>query len=150
MYDVNVIRRNHEELLKYLEFHDIKAIILNMYHSGTANVVTPGQSVVALVERLRKEKGIVVFGVTETGEPTDLHKYETSVALREVGVVPLYDMTKQVAEAKLNMLANLPADECILAMLKNFTGEISANMIDQADIETLLELYQNPQATTLQ
>lgn len=140
-YDVNVIRTDHQELLDYVDTHDVKAILLNLYHSGSANTITPGQSVVELVEKLRKEKGIVFFGVTETGEPTDLRKYETSVQLRKAGVVPLYHMLPGVAETKLQMLSDNEPSVLVAKMLRNRAGEIDESQIHEDDVLDLLELY---------
>lgn len=141
LYDANVIRPDHQPLLNYLASHNVKAILLNLYHSGTANTVTPGQSVAELVGRLHKEKGIVFFGVTENGEPTDLHSYETSVELRRAGVVPLYTMSKAVAEAKLRLLADEDPDMMVVKMLKSRAGEIDETQIIDDDIVELIEFY---------
>lgn len=140
-YDVNVIRQNHQELLDYVDSHDVKAIVLTLYHSGTANTEDEGSSVVALVETLR-ERGIVVFGATENGEPADLHAYETSVKLREAGVVPLYDMPKDVALAKLRLLgAADDPKELIEEMLRSKTGEIDESRVIKEDVDALISLY---------
>ena len=144
LYDVNVIRPNHQALLDYVATHNVKAILLNLYHSGSANVVTPGQSIVELVQRLREEKGIVFFGVTENGEPTDLHAYETSVKLREAGVVPLYNMSRAVAEAKLKLVADEDPDMMVVGMLKDRVGEIDEVQIIEDDAVALIELYGQP------
>lgn len=140
-YDVNVLRPNHEDMIAEVESRDVKAIILNLYHSGTANTVTPGQSVVELVEHLREEKGIVFFGVTETGEPTNLRKYETSVKLREAGVVPLYNMLPRVASEKLKILADEEPDVLVAKMLRNQGDEIDPAEIIEEDVVALIELY---------
>lgn len=140
-YDVNVIRDNHEELINYVTEHNVSAVLLNLYHSGSANTATPGQSVVELVKKLREENGVVFFGVTENGEPTNLHKYETSVKLREAGVVPLYNMSKAVAKKKLEIFADEDPDVMVAKMLNNQVGEIDRSLIIEADVLDLIDLY---------
>ncbi|MFO0970862.1 MAG: asparaginase domain-containing protein [Candidatus Saccharimonadales bacterium] len=142
VYGVNTIRSDHQELLDYVQAHDVQAVLLILYHSGTANTLTPSQSVAELVEKLRKEKGVVFFGVTETGEPTDLRKYETSVALREAGVVPLYDMLPAVAVEKLRLLSRDPQNNLIFGMLQNRVGEIDETCIVGDDVRALGKLYE--------
>lgn len=141
-YPVNVIRANHEAFIDQLNTSDIRSVLLILYHSGTANTEKPELSVSDLVRRLREDRGIVFFGVTENGEPVDLHSYETSVRLREAGVVPLYDMPKDVALAKLRLLySNLPVPQLIREMLRNRVGEIDERKTIPEDIDQLVELY---------
>jgi L-asparaginase/Glu-tRNA(Gln) amidotransferase subunit D len=143
IYNVNVIRPDHDALLSELaEQPGVKNILLNLYHSGTAHTDKPEQSVAELVKKLRTEKGIVFFGVTENGEPVDLHAYETSIKLREAGVVPLYNMLRDVALAKLRRLdPTLTPSQRINAMLKNSVGEIDESTIFPEDIAALKTLY---------
>lgn len=142
-YDVNVIRTNHEELLDYVQQHQPKAVLLTLYHSGTANTEKPDQSVAELVCKLRADSGIVFFGVTENGEAVDLHSYETSVMLREAGVVPLYNMLREVALVKLGLVVteDMPPDRIIHDMLTNQIGEIDPTVIISEDVDQLLSLY---------
>jgi L-asparaginase/Glu-tRNA(Gln) amidotransferase subunit D len=141
-YSVSVFRRNHQELLDKLKSNPVKAILLTLYHSGTANANNSEASVSELVKKLR-EQGIVVFGATENGEPVDLHSYETSVKLREAGVVPLYDMQKDVASTKLRLMKRgLSSQELIKSMLHNVAGEIDEDRIIEEDFQKLIELYQ--------
>jgi len=144
-YDVNVIRPNHQELLDRLDAmdeHDMpKAIVLTLYHSGTANTEKPEQSVAVLAESLR-QRGIVVFGATENGQPTNLRLYETSVKLREAGVIPLYDMPREVALAKLRLVdPSLNPAQLIEEMLSSRAGEIDESQIIDADINVLKKSY---------
>jgi L-asparaginase/Glu-tRNA(Gln) amidotransferase subunit D len=91
-YPVNVIRLNHQELLTSVSAKNIGAVLLTLYHSGTAHTEKPEQSVAALAQKLTAEQGITLFGVTENGEPCTLDGYETSVRLADAGIVPLGDM----------------------------------------------------------
>ena len=99
-------------------------------------------SVADLVRKLREERHIVFFGATENGEPVDLHSYETSVRLRKAGIVPLYDMAKDVALTKLRLLSgNSSVEQLISEMLRNRVGEIDERKIIPEDIDQLVELY---------
>lgn len=141
-YPVNSIRQNHDELIDYISAHSVRAVLLTLYHSGTANTENPQMSVSALVEKLRKDKGIVFFGATENGEPVNLRAYETSVKLRQAGVVPLYDMPKEVALAKLRLIdASAGPAQLITDMLTQKVGEIDETMVIDEDIDALQKLY---------
>lgn len=124
-YEVNKIRKDHNKFLERVTKLKPIAVLFKLYHSGTANTTDPKSSVSKLVANLNK-KGIVCFGATETGEPTDLHAYETSLALLKSGMVPLYDMLYPVAIHKLKLLdlKNLSSKEITSRMLKNYVGEI--------------------------
>jgi len=149
IYDVNVIADNHDNFMNHVMAHpNLKSVVLNLYHSGTANTIQGSPaSVVELVQALHEVRpDMAFFGVTETGEPVDLHAYETSVKLRKAGVVPLYDMFKGVAITKLRLIdPNLPPEERIKEMLRNHVGEIDESRINEVDIKDLLELYAGPE-----
>lgn len=140
-YQVNIFRPSHKEFVDYVKQNKTKAVLLVLYHSGTANTEKPDLSIASLVKKLREELGVVFFAVTENGEPIDLHSYETSVKLREAGVVPLYDMKKAVALAKLNLVTCDSTSESIDRMLANVAGEIDESRIIKTDIEELKRLY---------
>jgi len=141
-YAVNIVRENHDELFSYLKSHSVAVILLVLYHSGTANTKDKTASVARLVQYLRKTKHILFFGVTENGEPVDLHSYETSVALREAGVVPLYTMSGNLARVKLHYRNKRASQrEFIQFMLTDIAGEIDEKKIIQRDKEALLKLY---------
>jgi L-asparaginase/Glu-tRNA(Gln) amidotransferase subunit D len=143
-YFVNIVRPNHQNFLADINNINPKAVLLTLYHSGTANTEKPELSVAELVSRLREEKGIIFFGVTENGEPVDLHSYETSVKLREAGVVPLYNMEGLIAKEKLSLLPLNKMDngQIIDAMLTDLIGEIDSNRIISEDIQKLKLLYE--------
>ena len=137
-YPVNKVLKNHHKLLSKIS-GETKFVLLVLYHSGTANTENSITSIVKLINELRKED-IIFFGVTENGEPVDLHLYETSVKLRRAGLIPLYDMNRKVALAKLRLLSDRPRVEVINSMLKNYVGEIKLPIIKE-DIEELVESY---------
>jgi len=142
IYDVNIVSTDHTNLLTKVALHEnTKAVIINLYRCGTANTETPGQSVTDLITYFRTEKNITCFGVTENGEPVDLHAYETSVKLRKAGLVPLYDMYRDVAIEKLYLTDKDTPQELIRYMLTSFAGEIDESRINKDDIEALINLY---------
>lgn len=145
-YRVDVAQPNHLDMLALKEiwlFPEVQTVLLTLYHSGTANTVDPISSVAQLVQGLRERRGIVFFAVVENDEPIDLHAYETSVALRQAGVVPLYDMPYYAAQVKLRWAVEQSQDpsKVIELMLKNVVGEIDERRIHREDIEELQELY---------
>ncbi len=142
-YPVNVVRVGNDEFIRQVYSQDIRAVVLILYHSGTANTEKSELSIASLVQKLRKERGIIFFGVTENGEPVNLHSYETSVRLREAGVIPLYNMPKNVALAKLQLVAFGTDRHIINEMLDNKVGEIDETQIIVGDIDTLKNLYSN-------
>lgn len=140
-YPVNLIRRDHSTIRRHVQQRHVDAMLLTLYHSGTANTEEPTASVARLVQEMRAMHGILVFAVTENGEPFDLHAYGTSTDLREAGVVPLYDMLHDVALAKLRLLPDMPKPALINAMLANQVGEIDKRRILPEDIQQLKKLY---------
>jgi len=136
-YEVNVVRKNHNLLLKKIQTNHCKVVLFKLYHSGTANTVDPESSVSVLVKELTK-KGVICFGATENGEPTNLHLYETSVELLRSGMVPLYDMLFEVALYKLYLLNieknSFSRKEIIDKMLTNYGGELNVKLIIREDI----------------
>jgi L-asparaginase/Glu-tRNA(Gln) amidotransferase subunit D len=141
-YDVSRIRPNHQDILDCVENNKVDVVLLTLYHSGTANADKPNTSVAKLVEDLRLTKGIIFFAVTENYDIAHLKRYETSRRLLRGGVVPLYDMLKDVALAKLGLIDRaLQAPEIIDEMLTNRVGELSEELIITDDIKMLKELY---------
>lgn len=144
VYDVNTIRENHQAFIDQLAAagNRPRAILLNLYHSGTANTDKPEQSVAELVKKLRRDHGVIFFGATENGEAVNLRAYETSIKLRDAGVVPLYNMHKDVALAKLQLIdAGADPADVIDEMLRDNCGEIDQSQIDTGDIDKLKVLY---------
>lgn len=140
-YDVNQIRENHDEFLSVLK-PDAKSVLLTLYHSGSANTLTPGVSIVDLMKQIIENTDAVVFAVTGNGEPLKLDRYETCIALRQAGVVPLYNMKKQVAFRKLQLLSSkFERQELIIGMLKSYVGEIDEEQVVAHNIDELLTIY---------
>lgn len=116
-------------------------MLLILYHSGTANTDLPESSVAKLVKKLRQEKGIIFFAVSENGEPINLKSYETGIALLKAGVIPLYNISRIVAKRKLQLLHVSSAPNLITEMLKNQVGELDESMVSPTEIKKLKLLY---------
>lgn len=88
------------------EIKDLKGIILETYGSG--NAPTSSWFIAALKDALHR--GIKVINVTQCrGGTVDMGKYETSVALKKIGMVSGYDSTTEAALAKMMyLLAYMP------------------------------------------
>jgi L-asparaginase/Glu-tRNA(Gln) amidotransferase subunit D len=155
-YDVNQIRENHSEFLKKLsERPATKAILLTLYHSGTANTNPESKaSTLKLIEEIRKKHpNIAIFAANENpGEPVTLDEtsYQGTVNMRKAGLVPLYNMHRAVAEAKLNLLINkepeIKAEKLISEMLAPKAGseadaELDMSLINQDHIKALTAHY---------
>lgn len=141
-YHANRIVNDHSELISQIT-EKTQAVLFTLYHSGTANTQNPQISLPKLTEKLRRENGILSFAVSENGESIDLHLYETSIQLREAGMIPLYNMLGPVAKEKLIRLSNLSSPQIILQMLTNLCGEIDESKIYHDDIANLIQHYNN-------
>ena len=146
-YRVDVDRPNHFDMVMAFKeiwlFPEVQAVLLTLYHSGTANTTDSNSAVTDIVRGLRERRGITFFAVTENHEPVDLHAYETSVALRKAGVIPLYDMPYHPAMVKLWWAVEQTRNpsELINLMLTNMVGEIDESRIYREDIGELKQLY---------
>ena len=84
-----------------LDIKGLKGVILETY--GAGNAPTDDWFINALKEAIRK--GITIYNVTQCkGGSVDMGKYETSVALGEIGLVGGYDITTESATAKMMFL----------------------------------------------
>jgi L-asparaginase len=84
-----------------LNIEGLKGVILETY--GAGNAPTDEWFINALTEAI--EKGIIIYNVTQCkGGSVDMGKYETSVALGEIGLVGGYDITTESATAKMMFL----------------------------------------------
>ncbi len=116
LYRANEIRGDHDDFLRQIECSKPRVVLLELYHSGTANTTCPRSSVSNLVAELTR-RGIIVFGGTENDEPTDLSRYATSRALRDAGVIPLFDIPLNAALRKLRATSSKLEDhEIIMAV----------------------------------
>lgn len=151
LYDcTKILRANHEPMCNRAVSDGMRAVVLQLFHGGTANTsdASPHLAVDRLVRQLRTQaqlvgRDIVFFGVTQNYEPTTLDAYETSVRLRKAGVVPLYNMPKDVACEKAHIVTprcKTPAD-IIRAMLQNAVGEIDPSLINRRHIDELIASY---------
>jgi len=114
-YEVNKIRENHDDFLQKIDQSpNLKAILLVLYHSGTANTNSDSEaSVLKMIKDIKaKRPDIAIYAVNENpGEPVSLS--ETSYAgasdLKKAGLIPLGTMHRSIALAKLQM--GIPVDE---------------------------------------
>lgn len=110
LYFVNKIRPSHAQFLGMIKHNkSLKAVVFVLYHSGTASSVDANSSVAALVKKLHTQ-GILSFGATENGEPTDLNAYTSSVKMRQAGMIPLQALLYPVAEHKINLICTQNPD----------------------------------------
>ena len=84
-----------------LNIGGLKGVVLETY--GAGNAPTDEWFIKALEKAIKK--GIVIYNVTQCkGGSVDMGKYETSIALGEIGLVGGYDITTESATAKLMFL----------------------------------------------
>lgn len=144
-YVVSTDRDDHSSILGPESSNlPLRAIILELYHSGTANTIESELSITNLIQQIRnKWPYVVIFATTENLEPVNLHAYETSVKLRQSGVVPLYDMPKSAARIKIDWAITQTHEPTTLIdlVLANLVGEIDESMIFREDIKELKALY---------
>ena len=84
--------------LAILNAPDIKAVIIETFGAGNAS--TEEWFITALKNAI--DKGIIIYNVTQCSEGKVIQgKYETSSALKKIGVISGYDITFESAIAKL-------------------------------------------------
>jgi L-asparaginase len=92
---------NQHILEQILNIEDLKGIIFETYGSGNA---TSSNWFVNLVKKTIK-RDVVIINVTQcSGGSVAMGQYETSVALKKIGVISGEDMTTESAVAKLMFL----------------------------------------------
>lgn len=115
------------------------------YGSGTANVGgNENLSIDQFVGKAR-EGNIPVFLCSQHWGVVDPRGYETTVALVEAGIVPLFDMTPSMAWVKLLWVLENPhppgkPSEIVKRMLENVAGEIMPLSSDE--IGSYTAMYQ--------
>ena len=101
----------------------LRAIILETFGAGNAS--TRKEFIDSLERAI--EKGIIIYDVTQClGGRVELGKYETSVQLKNIGVISGSDITTEAAVAKLMFLLgqNIPTEEVKQKLSVSLRGEM--------------------------
>ena len=118
----------YPEIIKFSIDFGVKAILLEIYNSGTAPMDGREYSLNKVLE-YAKEKGVLVFLISqhEGKKGISMDIYETSNILKKFDVISLKDMIWEAALSKLKLAyGNFEKDKDIKKfMLTNIAGEIS-------------------------
>ena len=115
---------NSEILEHILSKESLKGVIIETYGSGNA---TSRPWFVALLKKTIK-RGVAIINVTQcSGGSVAMGQYETSVALKRIGVISGEDITTESAVAKLMFLLPKKLSQNVMKTIfeTSLRGEIS-------------------------
>ncbi|MGD1846201.1 MAG: asparaginase [Salibacteraceae bacterium] len=107
----------------------IKAFVLRTFGSGN----TPSQPWFLQLLQSAIERGIIILNVTQCAVgQVEQGRYETSVGLRDIGIVGGGDLTLEAAVTKLMFLLaqNLSFEECHAQLQRSLRGELTESKND--------------------
>lgn len=107
-----------------LETPDLKAVVLETYGSGNAST---NEEFINVIKKA-VDKGLIIYNVTQCrGGGVDQERYETSIELKNAGVISGRDITFEAAVAKLMfLLGNEKSPDTIKSELgRSIRGEMS-------------------------
>lgn len=106
-----------------LNIEGLRAVVMETY--GAGNAPTDAWFVDSIKEAIGR--GVIVYNVTQCPSGSvDMGLYETSVELRNIGVVSGHDITTEAAIAKLMFLLGqeLDSDKIKFFLNKSIKGEL--------------------------
>jgi L-asparaginase len=120
------INRNTVDAI--LNIPDVKAIVLETF--GTGNAPADRWLLNSLAKAIKK--GIIVLNVTQCQVGfVEMGKYQTSVELKDMGVIGGYDITTESAVAKLMyLLGEYSREQTIELLYMPLRGEITLNPVN--------------------
>ncbi|KAF2881604.1 hypothetical protein ILUMI_24547 [Ignelater luminosus] len=103
----------------------VEGVVLQSY--GVGNVPSDRKDLLDVLKRAI-ERGVIIINITQCAQGAVSPSYETGRTLKEIGLLPGYDMTAEAALSKLSFVlgqGHLLLDEKKQLMLSNLRGELT-------------------------